>query len=227
MHACVRIGSGVLKSTDFRRGRALAPILGGIHKFPLTSLVRAMSTGAVLFTSDNPFAPSWMRAIGSATETSPENTRKSSEAATQTRQRGKESTLRAKQQRLQRRCASRSGAADAALGDHGPPVRRLFDDGEDRLDDGVRNDCGTRSPCSGSIGTPHMEEARWGAAGRMQVAARRWRVRRLLYAMRCGVEVSAAVVIQAAGRGLLARARRLRAEMGSMQTCISSPVQAT
>ena len=72
-----------------------------------------------------------------------------------------------------------------------------------------------------------MEEAHWAAAGRIQVAARRWRVRRLLYAMRCGVEVSAAVVIQAAGRGLLARARRLRAEMGSMQTCISSPVQAT
>ena len=32
-------------------------ILDGIHKFPLTSLFRAMSTGAVLFADDNPFAP--------------------------------------------------------------------------------------------------------------------------------------------------------------------------
>ena len=123
-----------------------AAILGGIHKFPLIWLIRALHNGEVMISPTNPFRFNYEGTIGSATETSPENTRKSSEAATQTRQRGKESTLRAKQQRLQRRCASRSGAADAALGDHGPPVRRLFDDGEDRLDDGVRSDCGTRSP---------------------------------------------------------------------------------
>ena len=189
-----------------------AAILDGIHKFPSITLVRAMSTGAVLFTSDNPFAPSWMRAIGSATETSPENTRKSSEAATQTRQRGKESTLRAKQQRLQRRCASRSGADGAALGDHEPPIRRLFADEEERLDGDVP--CGTGSPCSETSGTSHMEEARCAAAGRVQVAARRRRARKLLCAMQRELQVSAAAMIQAAGRSLLARARRTRAGTG-------------
>ena len=59
-----------------------------------------------------------------------------------------------------------------------------------------------------------MEEARCAAAGRVQAAARRRRARKLLCAMQRELQVSAAAMIQAAGRSLLARARRTRAGTG-------------
>ena len=179
-------------------------------------LLRAFSNGVMLFTPNNPFAPEWVRTIGSGTERSPENTRKKhANIATQTQTRGKESTLRAKCQRQQRRNAVRSEEVGAAVGDGEPPVRRLFFDKDDRPDDGmVPNGCGTATgpPCT--TGTQDREGAFCASAGRIQVAVRTWRVRRLLLATRQELEVRAAVVIQAAGRCLLARARRARAEIG-------------
>ena len=197
-----------------RTCRGVLSILGGIHKFPLIWLLRAFSNGVMLFSPNNPFAPEPVRTIGSGTERSPENTRKKqSNIATQTQTRGKGSTLRARCQRQQRRNAVRSEEVGAAVGDDEPPGRRLFFDKDDRPDDGmVPNGCGTAtgSPCT--TGTQDREEAFWAAAGRIQVAVRTWRVRRLLLATRRELEVRAAVVIQAAGRCLLARARRARAE---------------
>jgi len=179
-------------------------------------LLRAFSNGVMLFSPNNPFAQPPGSHIGSGTERSPENTRKKqSNIATQTQTRGKESTLRARCQRQQRRNAVRSEDVGAAVGDGEPPVRRLFFDKDDRLDDGmVPNGCGTATgpPCT--TGTQDREGGFCASAGRIQVAVRTWRVRRLLLATRQELEVRAAVVIQAAGRCLLARARRARAVIG-------------